>query len=572
MLARLSLKNFRGFYEFDIAFGRRAVLIGPNNAGKSTIIAALRAAEHMLRHARARNPRAGFRDQERHVWGYPMTASQMGLDEESLRFNSRDEETRFDLQLSNGAGLHAVWGPGGAVGFFHLTRRDKLPPRSTSDVRASYPSVACIPPLSPVERAEALLDPATLQAGQFTRRSSRHLRNNLYALTQVQSERGRTEWDEFAAFSSKWLPGITLEKPRLKVNEIELDYWEGLGQREIAWAGDGIQIFIQFLYHCYRLRDAESIVIDEPDIYLHADLQRRLMKVLETMEPQYVLATHAAEIATEAPPRATIWIDRDARRAVAAETHPDIDSLIALLGINFNLRLAPLLRARVAVFVEGDDTKILRALARTLNKEGIGAEVEIVIVPMEGASNWRRLVSFNWLLEELLHKALSGYVILDRDYKSQELQEQITSTLADAGLTVHFWQRHEMENYLLVPSAIQRATGMPANEVVDFLRDETLALAEKVLFDYVGALTEDPTVKTRDTRKLLQLAADCRGEWWSDESLRTYRCPGKELLRRLNDHLRDHGYQQVSASNLAKRLWRDEVPQEVVHFLNVIEP
>ena len=390
MLSKLSLKNFRGFYRFDITFRKATVLIGPNNAGKSTIVGALRAADLMLRHARARNPLPAFLDSDIRVYGYPISPSGFGLDEDSLRFDSREDETRFDLQFANGSALHAVWGSSGAPGFFHLTRRDQPPPRTAGAVRTHFSPIGVIPPLTPVERTEALLDPATLQAAYHTRRSSRHLRNNLYALTLPHRDEKDSEFAAFLRFAAPWLPELTLETPVLIMNQISLNYWEGLGWREVSWAGDGLQVFIQFLYHCYRLRDGDSIVIDEPDIYLHADLQRKLMRVLETIKPQFVLATHAAEIATEAPPRATVWVDRDRPRAVSAESHPDIEGLIDLLGIHFNLRLAPLLRARTAVFVEGDDSKVLRAIARTLGKKRILTETDIAIVPIKGSSNWRR--------------------------------------------------------------------------------------------------------------------------------------------------------------------------------------
>ena len=42
LLRSLSLRNFRGFREHRVDFGREAILIGRNNAGKTTIIEALR--------------------------------------------------------------------------------------------------------------------------------------------------------------------------------------------------------------------------------------------------------------------------------------------------------------------------------------------------------------------------------------------------------------------------------------------------------------------------------------------------------------------------------------------------
>jgi predicted ATP-dependent endonuclease of OLD family len=52
MIKKLRLDHFKGFERFEISFGRDNWLVGPNNAGKSTIIAALRTAAQMASVAR----------------------------------------------------------------------------------------------------------------------------------------------------------------------------------------------------------------------------------------------------------------------------------------------------------------------------------------------------------------------------------------------------------------------------------------------------------------------------------------------------------------------------------------
>jgi len=44
----LDLRNFKAFERFTVNFRTASFLVGPNNAGKSTIIAALRACTYML--------------------------------------------------------------------------------------------------------------------------------------------------------------------------------------------------------------------------------------------------------------------------------------------------------------------------------------------------------------------------------------------------------------------------------------------------------------------------------------------------------------------------------------------
>src|SRR4051794_10675278 len=42
MLTELEIRNFRKFERYEVVFGPRNLLVGPNNAGKSTLIEALR--------------------------------------------------------------------------------------------------------------------------------------------------------------------------------------------------------------------------------------------------------------------------------------------------------------------------------------------------------------------------------------------------------------------------------------------------------------------------------------------------------------------------------------------------
>lgn len=62
MIERVRLLRYKGFEDFDLRLGRQAVLVGPNNAGKTTLVQSLRLAASLLRFARRRNPYETFED------------------------------------------------------------------------------------------------------------------------------------------------------------------------------------------------------------------------------------------------------------------------------------------------------------------------------------------------------------------------------------------------------------------------------------------------------------------------------------------------------------------------------
>lgn len=77
MIERVRLLRYKGFEDFDLRLGRQSVLVGPNNAGKTTLVQSLRLAASLLRFARRRNPCEAFEDDvldkyPRNVLGYPI--------------------------------------------------------------------------------------------------------------------------------------------------------------------------------------------------------------------------------------------------------------------------------------------------------------------------------------------------------------------------------------------------------------------------------------------------------------------------------------------------------------------
>jgi hypothetical protein len=100
--------------------------------------------------------------------------------------------------------------------------------------------------------------------------------------------------------------------------------------------------------------------------------------------------------------------------------------------------------------------KILRALADTLGCERTVREAQLAVIPLEGFDRWEHLEPFRWLVSELLDSAVDVDVLLDRDYRDDSAEREIVTRLDTVGVKAHMWERHELENYLLVPRAIAR--------------------------------------------------------------------------------------------------------------------
>lgn len=580
MIRRLELHNFKGFERFTVTFGDDAYLVGPNNAGKSTIIAALRACAHMLRHAKRRQPTYYVPDRGHEVPAYAFGRGQFYLVEENLRHEFRQVEPRLELHFSNKAKLTAVWPlpeePDEApTNFFYLRTGEDRYIRRSADARAHFPDVAVLPLLSPVELQEHRLEDSTVRDGRYTRLASRHTRNHVRMLLERRSEVSgfETRFDEFLAWAGPWTPDFSLGdlEHRLTDRGTMLDlYCRETGSRtpkELFWAGDGIQVWIQLLMHLFRARDADTIVLDEPDLYLHADLQRRLVRLLDGMTSQTVAASHSAEVLVEASPSSVVWISKDRRRGVRAPDEAVLADLSAAIGSQFNLRLARALKAQAVIFVEGDDMRVLRNIAKKLNARCLVEERGLVTVPLKGFSNWEHVEPFSWLVSELLEHAVKVLTVLDRDYRTADQVRSVHGRLAQVGVECHVWRRKELESYLLDARTIARVSGAPVDDVATKL----IALADE-LRQAVSARLQAERLQTEVTAKqhevnVMEAHARDFEQMWADPEARPHRCNAKDMLHGLNGWLREGNFRPVSSRSLSNAMLKSEVPDEMADLI-----
>ena len=145
-----------------------------------------------------------------------------------------------------------------------------------------------------------------------SRRASRYFRNALLRLDP-------TRWQSYTDFVYARTPELSnlMLRRDTKAGREDLDLFfteDGTRhEREIGWAGDGIQIWIQALFHLWRQPQSPILVLDEPDVFLHPDLQRRLARTVFGSDRQTVIATHSLEILAEASAGSAVWIDRNRR-------------------------------------------------------------------------------------------------------------------------------------------------------------------------------------------------------------------------------------------------------------------
>src|SRR4030095_4827251 len=80
-------------------------------------------------------------------------------------------------------------------------------------------------------------------------------------------------------------------------NSLKCFFKEDRIDREISWAGQGLQVWFQIATHLVRLRSSSMIVLDEPEINLHPEKQNDLIRLLSDHHSGNALvATHSVEL------------------------------------------------------------------------------------------------------------------------------------------------------------------------------------------------------------------------------------------------------------------------------------
>src|SRR5436190_22379868 len=104
-ITTISFQHYKAFESFSISLEHINVLSGGNNAGKSTVIGALRALAVAIRSAKSRRPEP-IRNGDECLAGYRISERVLPISIENVPTNYTDAGSRISFALSNGNSLH----------------------------------------------------------------------------------------------------------------------------------------------------------------------------------------------------------------------------------------------------------------------------------------------------------------------------------------------------------------------------------------------------------------------------------------------------------------------------------
>lgn len=457
------------------------------------------------------------------------------------------------------------------------------PVRTPSAFRSQYDcDVAFVPVLGPVEHNEPLFQKEAARLALITHRASRNFRNIWYHYPE--------RFNEFRDLLRNTWPGMDIERPKVdrSANRTRLHMFcvEERIPRELYWAGFGFQVWCQMLTFIIEGKQASLLAIDEPDIYLHSDLQRQLLSILKEAGPDILIATHSTELVSDADPNDIVVITRRTRSARRLKDPSQLQTVFRTLGSNLNPTLTQLAKSRRALFVEGKDFQVIAWFAERLGKQRVANRARFAVIPAEGF-NPQKIAAVSAGIEATLGAAIIKGAIFDRDYRCANEVRAVSEDLAGHCRLVHIHSRKEIENFLLVPTVLERAvharledrrrrsaTAKPlTHELTAVLTHLTDAMRLEVQSQYLTTYVRYERVARHgiDDSTLTGEALGLFEECWAGLGGRLTVVSGKEVFARLNTFLMEQYDVSLSQGAVVRMFRVDEVPQEMVDLVTRID-
>ncbi|MDP1678588.1 MAG: AAA family ATPase [Candidatus Nitrotoga sp.] len=577
----ITFRNYKALKRFSVSLNEFNVLVGPNNAGKSTIVGAFRILSEGMRKAASKKAQhisvLNF-----HARGYQVPLEELPIATENIFTNYDDSEPAvIEFKLSSGNKLKLVF-PGKNSCFLICEPKGKSVLTPSEFKKAYNASIGFVPVLGPVEHNEQLYQKEAARLALLTHRASRNFRNIWHHYPD--------EFEQFKELIKATWPGMDIQMPEIDSSHknpvLHMFCPEERYPREIYWAGFGFQVWCQMLTYIVRAKNDSLLIIDEPDIYLHSDLQRQLVAILRQTSPDILIATHSTEIISEADPGDLLVINKNGQSAKRIKNPAQLQSIFGVLGSNLNPTLTQLAKARRAVFVEGKDFQVLSSLSRKIGNLSLANRSDFAVIPVEGF-NPARVKDFSEGIEKTLGTNILKAVIFDRDYRAPEEIEGLIKGFSKFAALAHIHQRKEIENYLLEISVIQRAienrvkdraeragtnekfTGN-AEEILRELSDQMKSRVNAQFMSkrekYLKSANPSLDSATINERMLIDF-----DKLWSNMKTRLEIVPGKELLSSLNEYLQEKYSVSLTHSLIINAMKKEEIPDEILMLLGKLE-
>ncbi|MGK2915960.1 MAG: AAA family ATPase [Porticoccaceae bacterium] len=501
LLHYLEIENFKRFGDKQrIELDHPAVLIGPNNCGKTSVIQAIALWSQAVktwfdvRKDSSARERTSTGLNRLAIVSVPVQRTRYFWNNTTVRTGNKDVPLVITV---------AVWWKNELIPLSMRFRNqgDELVYCTPDDAAlnnmelieyAASLNVELLYPMSGLETEEAILQPGRIGVLLGQGQTAQVLRN----LCLMVAQDSPADWKRIAQLMHR-LFDVELSTPQeTSRGAIELRYRQPNVKEEldVSMSGRGFQQMLLIFAYLYSHKRS-VLLVDEPDAHLEILRQKQVYVLLRDIatenDSQVVLVTHSEVILDEAlDNNLTLLLDGQADDLAAKK---DILNTLKHFGAAHYVKARE--RGYVLYVEGGTDLDMLRTLAVRLNHpvatvwdervnsfyvqnnypvESLESELERVeggfgITPKDHFFALRALVP-----------GLRGVAILDKDNQNRQ-------PFQEGGLNLVYWRRYEAENYFITPEVLRNyaMAHYQDMELFDSFRAEIESVLEQLILERV---------------------------------------------------------------------------------------
>ncbi len=589
MLSKITIRRFKKFEEISFALTSPVVLIGPNNAGKTSLLQAITLLDAGLTKWLSQNAGNGSRKKRtgvvinrKDLTSIPVPHAKLlwyGLHVrtvERVGAEKKQKTSNINIEIeAEGWNHDKKWLCAFEFDFANdetfycrpLRKDAKGEDRHDINLSVADFKVAYLQPMSGLSMQEDLLNEGSINRLIGEGKTADVIRNICYQLTQpvkkldADSQKSATKENQLKDYWIE-LKSLIQNKFRADIQEptydpntglLEMRYKEKGIEYDISSSGRGMQQTLLLLAFIFANAN-KLILMDEPDAHLEVIRQREtynlIREIAQKANAQLIIASHSEVVLNEAAQKdCLIAILQD--KAIPIN-NPQQRSQFrkALTDLGWEKYYLAKLKGHCLYLEGATDLDNLMAFATLIHHDVVeylpNANIDFIEnnVPKEAFNRFKGL--------QMAEPALRGLAIFDR----------ISNILdADDALKVICWKKRELENYFCLPFVLMRWAEAQSTE-------ET---GQTNMFRQHWRHTMETTINDLTAPIYLK---EPNHDWWNNEKLGDW---AENIFREFYSRLQlPMDMRKGRFHELVRFLEPKEVPKEVRdkldEILNLLKP
>ncbi len=561
-LKSINIKNYKCFKNISFSLKDINILIGENNAGKSTVIEAIKLIAFGIDRANLGrfSECPEFMEEPLIYRCIVLNIDNLLIDIISAGYKYSKEPSTIIAYFDNNIKTKITIFENKV--YFQIFKDKNCITNRRDFISLSIAPIFVMPHFNLLRDLESLIDEKRVKKDRFNYRSSLHFRNELFIykddIPLLNNFLAKT-WNHLFIDLSYNIGDINI---LALVRESDFT-------AEIKDYGSGLQMWLQILWFLCKIDTTNSIVVlDEPDVYIHADLQRKLYYLVSDRFKQTIIATHSIEIINEANLSNILLVDKTQSRLKFCKDRNSLGIAMSALGSNQNFILTKLQKHNKCLFVEGDDLDYLDYLYKLCNENNANTLKDFACCQLNGKNNYKESFGAAKIFQADSEGIFKTYCILDKDY-NKDFNNKIKEEAEMNGVILHILDKVEIENYIIVPRVLANAI----NKDEDFIKENIVKIAEDLkgpTFDRILKEKIDEYRRIKLNLDISTISKETReyiNENWKDYDKIVSIVSGKELKSKIFEWIKKEFNIQLTDKIILSKMEKADIPYNLSQFL-----